>query len=77
MKNYKSVSSLTGKSTGVLGYDYDNSSITLHFKTGSVYVYTIASCGLTHLSNMKKLADSQSGLNTYVTKNKPAYASKS
>lgn len=77
MKNYSSVSSSTGKATGVSGYDYDQNSITLYFTSGSNYTYTISSCGSTHLNAMKMLADSQSGLNTYVTRYKPPFASKS
>lgn len=76
MKNYYSVSSATGKSTGVRGYDYDDNSITLSFTSGHVYVYSIESCGYTHINKMKLLADAQGGLNTYVTQNKPPYADK-
>ena len=77
MQNYNSTSSSTGKSSGVKGYNYDSDSITLYFTSGSVYSYSIASCGSVHINTMKRLADAQSGLNTYVTKNKPAFASKS
>ncbi|MCM1140325.1 MAG: hypothetical protein NC453_17290 [Muribaculum sp.] len=76
MRNYYHISSSTGKRSGVRGYDYSDDSITIYFTSGSVYTYTLASCGATHLANMKRLADAQSGLNTYVTRNKPPYASK-
>lgn len=76
MKNYSHVSPLTGKSSGVKGYEYGDDFITIGFTSGVVYTYTIASCGATHLATMKRLADAQSGLNTYLTKNKPPYASK-
>ena len=45
MKNYYHVSPSTGKRTGVKGYDYDNNSMTVYFTSGSVYVYTLESCG--------------------------------
>lgn len=77
MKTYYSKSTLTGKSTGVRGYDYGDDWITIYFTSGNVYTYTLESCGEYHLSNMKQLADAQKGLNTYVTRNKPPYSSKS
>lgn len=74
MKSYFSVSSSTGKVTGVKGYDYDSTSITLYFKDGSTYCYSYASCGSSHVETMKSLADGQGGLNTYVTRYKPLFA---
>lgn len=76
MKNYSSISLTTGKPTGILGYDYNYDTMIIHFTSGAKYTYTIASCGTVHLSKMKQLADSQRGLNTYLTKYKPPYASK-
>ena len=76
MKNYYSVSPATGKPTGIKGYDYDDESITIYFTSGSIYTYTYGSCGAGHVESMKQLADSQDGLNTYTTKNKPPFASK-
>lgn len=77
MKSYYNVSPLTGKSSGVRGYDYGDDYITIYFTSGSKYTYTLDSCGSMHLATMKRLADAQSGLNTYLTKNKPPFASKS
>ncbi len=77
MKSYSSISSSTGKRTGIMGYDYGDDYMTIYFTSGVVYTYTLASCGVHHLTTMKRLADAQSGLNTYLTKNKPPYASKS
>lgn len=74
MKPYRSISPITGKPSGVLGYDYDNDSITVYFTSGAVYHYTVASCGSVHIATMKRLADAQSGLNSYLTRNKPSYA---
>lgn len=76
MKNYYHVSPSTGKASGVRGYDYDENSIIIYFTDGSQYTYTTESCGEIHLAKMKQLADAKQGLNTYLTKNKPPYASK-
>lgn len=76
MKSYFHVSSSTGKRSGVCGYEYGDDYIAIHFTNGSVYTYTAQSCGVDHISKMKRLADAQSGLNTYLTRNKPKYASK-
>jgi hypothetical protein len=67
---------MTGKPTGVRGYEYGDDHITVFFKSGSVYTYTLSSCGGAHLANMKRLANAKRGLNTYLTKNKPPFASK-
>jgi hypothetical protein len=76
MRYYNNISVATGKRTGIVGYDYDDYSIQVYFRDGSVYKYTSNSCGAQHLSNMKRLADGNSGLNTYLTKHKPQYESK-
>lgn len=76
MKYYYSVSPATGKPSGIKGYMYGDDYITLYFTSGAVYTYTVNSCGSVHIENMKRLADAQSGLNTYVTKYKPPYFSK-
>jgi hypothetical protein len=79
MNSYYNVSSSTGKVTGVRGYDYGDDYIVVYFKVGKyqTYTYTYASCGSSHVETMKRLADGQNGLNTYVTTYKPPYASKS
>lgn len=79
MQHYKSKSDVTGKETGILGYDYGDDYITLYFKKGAYteYTYTYDSCGADHVETMKELADAQHGLNTYVTKIRPPYSSKS
>jgi len=76
MKSYFSISPLTGKETGVKGYEYGADYITLYFASGLTYKYTVSSCGSGHIAEMKRLADAQSGLNTYVTRHKPPHASK-
>lgn len=75
MKSYFSISPITGKRSSIQSYEYGDDYITICFSNGSVYTYTIESCGEGHLSKMKHLADAQRGLNTYLTKFKPPYAS--
>lgn len=77
MKSYFSISPITGKRSSIRGYEYGDDYITVWFSNGSAYTYTSESCGDEHLSALKRLADAQSGLNTYLTKFKPPYASKS
>lgn len=65
-------------SSNVLAYSYDENSITVQFKswTWTTYKYTYASATSTHVEKMKKLADSGKWLNSYISTEKPAYASK-
>ena len=74
MKHYSNTSPITGKPSGVRGYDYDRDSVTVYFTSGAVYHYTVDSCGSSHIENIKRLADAQSGLNTYLTRNRPPQA---
>jgi len=76
MKTYYHVSPLTGKASGVLGYEYGQDYIVIHFTSGAQYIYNWISCGRYHVETMKALADNQSGLNTYLTKHKPHYLAK-
>lgn len=76
MTPYFSISPITGKRSSVQSYEYGEDYITICFSNGSAYTYTLESCGEDHLSTLKRLADAQSGLNTYLTKFKPPHASK-
>ena len=75
MKPYFSVSPITGKPSGVIGYDIEDTYIKVYFKSGKAYTYSVDSCGEEQLEIIKNLAESQHGLNTYLTKNKPPYQS--
>lgn len=72
---YFSISPSTGKRTGIKGYDIGEDYITVYFTSGSIYTYSVASCGADQISTLKALAAAQSGLNSYLTKNKPNPAS--
>lgn len=76
MKSYNSISPVTGKRSSIQGYEYGENYITIYFSNGYIYTYTLESCGFGALATMKRLADAQNGLNTYLTKMKPQYASK-
>lgn len=73
MKAYYHVSPVTGRPSGVKGYEYGDDYIVLFFTSGAQYVYNWISCGRLHIDMMKELADKQSGLNTYVTRYKPGF----
>ncbi|EFK57418.1 Uncharacterised protein [Sphingobacterium spiritivorum] len=55
--------------SGIFGYEIGSNFILIQFTTGSVYEYTYASAGMNHIENMKSLALSGSGLNSYIMKN--------
>lgn len=52
--------------------------IVVHFKSGRnrVYTYTNASCGAAAVAHMIACGHAHSGLNSYITRHKPNYASK-
>ncbi len=76
MKSYFSISPATGKPSGIVGYEYGDDYITVYFKRGLPYTYTVESCGAHHIDTMKQLADAQHGLNTYLTFHKPTPSKK-
>lgn len=65
------------KETGINAYEFTDTHITIQFKTGKTYIYTIDSCGEYHVNKMISLALEGSGLNRYINSNKPDYAFKS
>lgn len=65
--------------SNVVAYSYDANSITVQFApsgTSTIYVYTYASASALHVENMKKLANTGKGLNSYIGREKPKYSSK-
>lgn len=62
MKTYQNI----GGDSGIVAYDYDSDSITVHFKHGGNYRYSSAGIGASHLAELKRLADSGDGLNSYI-----------
>jgi hypothetical protein len=55
--------------SGVSAYEYGDDWIRVQFKHGHTYEYRASRIGLLHLSTMKRLADSGSGLSTYISTN--------
>ena len=54
------------KNTGVIAYDIEPDGISIKFRDGSVYLYTIQSTGKTHIAQMQALAKKGAGLTTYI-----------
>lgn len=54
------------RNTGVIAYEIADNSISLRFRDGSIYLYTVKSTGKKHISQMKALAKEGAGLTTYV-----------
>jgi hypothetical protein len=63
--------------SNVMGYDYGDDWIVVYFKDNSKYTYTSNSAGMSILKRMQHLADYGDGLNSFISSNKPGYASKS
>lgn len=55
-------------SSGVSRYEISNDYIWIEFTSGSIYEYTYSSAGAGNIENMKSLALSGSGLNSYIMK---------
>ncbi|RAJ05040.1 hypothetical protein LX64_02194 [Chitinophaga skermanii] len=71
MKKYNS-----GAPTGVISYQYGAGYISILFEGGHTYTYTYQSAGKVHVEQMKRLADAQKGLNTYINQHHPVFAEK-
>jgi len=64
--------STSGKKSGVLAYEIGDDFIIVQFDGGQ-YKYSYRSCGTTATENMKMLALSSCGLNTYISRNNPNF----
>jgi hypothetical protein len=62
MQRYQSAE----KNTGVIAYEIVPDGISIKFRDGSVYLYTIQSTGKTHITEMQRLAKKGEGLTTYI-----------
>lgn len=62
MRQYKTLN----HDTGVVAYETANDSISIKFRDGSVYLYTVKSTGAAAITEMKKLAEKGEGLTTYI-----------
>lgn len=67
----------SGGDSGIVAYEIGVDSITVQFATGAVYLYTYASAGSFSIEEMKSLAKTGNGLNSYIMRNvRTNYASK-
>ena len=72
MHTYKNLS----QQSGVAEYEYDTqgfSCITVKFKDGSIYSYTVDTCGATNVFEMIQLAQIGRGLNRHINFYDPGY----
>lgn len=55
--------------SSVCAYETGDDYVRVRFSDGSVYLYTYASAGASHIERMKELARSGDGLNSYIMNN--------
>lgn len=73
MEQYRNL----GGNSGVSAYEIAADSITVLFNTGAEYIYTYQSAGRENIEQMKALAISGRGLNSFIMLNvRTAYAAK-
>lgn len=73
MEHYRNL----GGNSGVLAYENGSNFIRVQFSDRSIYLYTYESTGPQDIENMKSLANSGQGLNSYIsTKVKKRFAKK-
>lgn len=65
MKRYANL----GGNSKVLFYEYGDDYITVQFRTGTPYTYSYQSAGASNVEEMKRLADSGCGLNSFIMRN--------
>ena len=59
-----------GGSSGISAYEIGADYVSVQFSnTGKVYTYSYGKAGKSHVDQMKKLARSGSGLNSYIMRN--------
>lgn len=73
MKNYKDIDN----DSWVVAYDCWDDYIIVKFSSWSIYTYTSSSAGISHLNEMKRLANLWDWLNAYLNINKPWFSKKS
>jgi len=64
MEHYRNL----GRTSGVSAYEIGSDYIRIRFSTGSVYTYSYRKAGSGHVEQMKLLALSGSGLNSYINR---------
>lgn len=64
MRRYKDIH----RDSGVVAYDIGPGSIVIRFRDGGVYLYDGSNPGAAHVAEMRHLATTGEGLNTYINK---------
>jgi hypothetical protein len=64
MQRYKNQSG----DSGVVAYDIDTNSITIQFRDGGRYLYTITSAGAANIAEMQRLARFGRGLCSFISR---------
>jgi hypothetical protein len=73
MERYRNL----GGDSGVAAYEIGSDSIKVQFRDGAVYLYNSQSAGSSNIEQMKSLATSGQGLNSFISRVvKKGYASK-
>lgn len=62
--------------SGIDAYEYDDNSIRIRFKGGTVYEYRSPPIASHHINTMKQHADSKDDLNTYINTHRDEVYSK-
>jgi hypothetical protein len=64
-----------GGNSGIVGYEIGADFVRVQFSAGGVYLYTCDSAGSDNIEQMKQLARSGEGLNSFIQRNlRSAYA---
>jgi len=58
----------SGGDSGIVSYEIGSDSITVQFSDGSVYLYTSQSASSEDIAEMKLLASSGEGLNSFINR---------
>ena len=66
-------SSRSGKASGVTAYELGDDFIRVQFRGNKVYKYSHNSAGEDTVNTMKRLANNQGGLSTFISQNKPGF----
>lgn len=64
MERYRNL----GGDSGVIGYEIADGSITVQFRDGATYRYTVQSAGAGNLAEMQRLATVGRGLNSFISR---------
>ena len=58
-----------GGNSSIAGYEIEPTRIRVMFNNGDLYSYSYASAGISNVEQMKKLAQSGHGLNSFIMRN--------